>query len=198
MKPKWKWKLYGNPLFKPTTRWKWRRYWKNNCSNLLWPHENNWSNCDKFPITRWFLWFNLLLLWLMVCNDVCTSLPLFFDDHNCWLRTICIWMICSIVDSSIGDPCDAFLVRVCNDFVDGMFDVLHREEEESVFMLSRFSITTSWSRSNSNVCACDAGHKLIVHTKVPFDFVVWFSVLEQMENNERNLKRIWCEMKEEN
>lgn len=35
---------------------------------------------------------------------------------------------------------------------------LHEEEEESIFILSfRLAITSSCSRSNNNVCACDAG-----------------------------------------
>lgn len=54
-----------------------------------------------------------------------------------------------------------FVVEFKDDAEDA--DALHVEEEEeeeqSSFILSRFSITTSCSRSNSKVCACDAGFK---------------------------------------
>lgn len=50
----------------------------------------------------------------------------------------------------------------------GGVDVVHVEAnddgyaeyvEESSFILSRLATTTSCSRSNSKVCACDAGYK---------------------------------------
>lgn len=41
---------------------------------------------------------------------------------------------------------------------DGATLASHEEEEESIFILSfRLAITSSCSRSNNNVCACDAG-----------------------------------------
>lgn len=38
-------------------------------------------------------------------------------------------------------------------------DVVGEHVEESSFILSRLAITTSSSRSNSKVCACDAGYQ---------------------------------------
>lgn len=46
------------------------------------------------------------------------------------------------------------------------FVVEHAEEEELRFILSRFATTTSCSRSNSNVCACNAEYKYAVFTNI--------------------------------